>query len=309
MKALSLALLVIALGVAGWAASACPSFSKPVPVGILQDGRIHEVSGIVASLLNPGAFWIHEDSGAPPEVYAVSLDGTLLALCTLSGITPIDCEDIAVGPGPKPNESYIYLADIGDNGMRRKTITIYRFPEPRIEPEATGETFQIGEVEKIDLIYPDRPHDAETLLVDPLSGGIYVITKWDSRSRIYRARLGEPGNAIRLEYVGDLPFSGATGGDVSPDGRWIIIRTYFFAYLWNRDPDLSIEMALRTDRCPVPLAREPQGEAICFVHDADSYVTISEGPHPVIYRATRRVSSMSHRLIPVRWCTSSRRGR
>ena len=287
IRAAFLALLIVALGLTGWAASACPGFVNPTPAGVLLDDRITEVSGIAAGWRNPEVLWIHEDSGAPPEVYAVSLDGTLLARCTLTGITPIDCEDIAVGPGQEPDESYVYLADIGDNGMRRKMISIYRFLEPQIDAEWSEESLLIDKVERFDLVYPDRPHDAETLLVDPSSGEIYVITKWDPRSRIYQAGLNDPDGPITLEYVGDLPFAGATGGDISPDGRWIIIRTYFSAYIWHRDPGISIAEVIQSDGCPVPLAQEPQGEAICFVHSAESYVTISEGLHPVLYLATR----------------------
>lgn len=285
IRAAFLALLVVALGLTGWAASACPEFNEPVPIGILKDSRINEVSGIAASWLNPEVFWIHEDSGAPPEVYAVALDGSILATCALTGITPVDCEDVAVGPGPKSDESYVWLADIGDNGLRRETIGIYRFPEPRIGAGWTEKSLQIDGIERFELVYPDRPHDAETLLVDPSSGEIYVITKWEPRSHIYRGILNKPESTVALEYVGDLPFNGATGGDISPDGRWIIIRTYFSAYIWRRDPGTSIAELIQSDGCPVPVAQEPQGEAICFAHGAGSYVTISEGPRPIIYLA------------------------
>ncbi len=267
--------------------SACPKFSDPTPVGILTDERITEVSGIAASRLNPGVFWIHEDSGSPPEIYGVSLNGVLLARCTLTGVSPVDCEDIAVGPGPRSGGNYIYLADIGDNGMRRRTISVYRFPEPRLDAASGGGRLEITDVEMFRLVYPDRPHDAETLLIDPSSGELYVITKWEPRSRIYRAKLEDPESTVVLEYTGDLPFNGATGGDVSPDGRWIIIRTYFTAYIWRRDPETSIAELIQSDGCPLPVAQEPQGEAICFVHGAGSYVTISEGLHPVLYLATR----------------------
>lgn len=285
MEAVFLALAIAVSGTSAWAGPGCPDFDDPIPVGILSDGLITEVSGIVASSLDPGAFWIHEDSGADPVIYAISFSGDLLATYELPGVTPIDCEDIALGPGPEPGVSYIYLADIGDNGMRRSTIAIYRFPEPRLDGMAPDEPVKVDGVEGFELVYPDRPHDAETLLVDPSSGEVYVITKWDPRSRFYRAGLDDPSTVTPLEYVGDLPFTGATGGDVSPDGRLIVIRTYFSAYSWQRDPGTSIAEALRSDGCPVPVAREPQGEAICFSSDVEGYITISEGVNPVIYLA------------------------
>ena len=285
MGAVFLALAIAASGTSARAGPGCPGFDPPIPVGALSDATITEVSGIVASSLNPGLFWIHEDSGAAPVVYAVSIAGDLIAECDLAGIAPIDCEDIALGPGPEPGSSYVYLGDIGDNGMRRDTIAVYRFPEPRFEGGEPDGPLKIDGVEGFELVYPDRPHDAETLLVDPSSGEIYVITKWDPRSRVYRAGLDDPATVTPLEYVGDLPFAGATGGDISPDGRWIVIRTYFSAYIWERDPGISIGAALLTPGCPVPLAVEPQGEAICFSSDVEGYITISEGVNPVIYLA------------------------
>ena len=49
-----------------------------------------------------------------------------------------DWEDIAVGPGPEPGVSYVYIGDIGDNLRLRSTISLLRFPEPDLDnpPEA-----------------------------------------------------------------------------------------------------------------------------------------------------------------------------
>ena len=36
---------------------------------------------------------------------------------------------------------------------------------------------EIGPADSINLVYPDGSKDAETLMVDPLNGDIYIITK------------------------------------------------------------------------------------------------------------------------------------
>lgn len=268
------------------ASSDCPKFMMPAAVGMLQTESITEASGIIASMTNPGVFWIHEDSGAEAKIYAIDLAGKLLATRTLSGVHTIDWEDIAIAAGPSGG-SYLYVADIGDNNFHRKNIIVYRFPEPSLDPYASERTIEASDIEPFHLVYSDRPHDAETLLVDPISGDVYVITKWESKSRIYRARLKDQRKTALLEYVGNLPFSGATGGDVSRDGRSIIIRTYFTVHMWMRDPKAPLEIAIGREGCQVPIAIEPQGEAVCFSSDGESFVTISEGLRPHIYETVR----------------------
>ena len=45
------------------------------PIGRLDHPAIREASGIVASRRYPGIFWVHNDSGNPPALYAVRRDG------------------------------------------------------------------------------------------------------------------------------------------------------------------------------------------------------------------------------------------
>ena len=93
---------------------------------------------------------------------------------------------------------------------------------------------------------------------------------------------------IELEHVADLQFGPAplrgsantTAGDISPSGDAILIRTYSSVYLWRRGPNATIAQAFGTEPCPMPAARERQGEAICFAEDGSGYYTVSEGPNP-----------------------------
>jgi hypothetical protein len=41
----------------------CPSTGTPTPVGAVTGRQLSEVSGLVASLTNPGLFYVHNDSG------------------------------------------------------------------------------------------------------------------------------------------------------------------------------------------------------------------------------------------------------
>jgi hypothetical protein len=269
-----------------------------------------EISGVVASRRDGSVLFAHNDSGDSARFFAIGRSGEDIATYTVTGADAVDWEDIAEGPGPEPGRSYIYLADIGDNRAQRPDITLYRVSEPDIPPKR-GATIAITDVERITLRYPDRPHDAETLLVDPVSGEIVILTKEiggpamsfhiDAPQRTdgtltlraagqidfaeLDANLAVPADAPPLpRTLGSLP----TGGDVSATGDVIAVRTYAWIWVWARDSGTSLADALALPpACVAPSALEPQGEALAIDTDGRGYTTASEGAHVPLhhYRA------------------------
>ncbi len=276
----------------------CPSFASGVVAGRIGASAVTEASGIAASRRNPGTLWIHNDSSAGPRVYAVSKTGTLQAIYDLGGAAARDWEDIAIGPGPVAGKSYLYIGDIGDNAESRTTIDVYRVAEPDVRSDSPTTPVTLSGVERLTFVYPDRAHNAETLLVDPMNGDVYVVVKSsDGVSPVFRSVAPLSGTTtMRLERVAVLSFGVAplagsrttTGGDISPSGHEIAIRTYDAAYLWRRPPGSSIAAAFATSPCSIPLPREPQGEAIGFFSDGRGYFTVSEGVSQPIYSFARR---------------------
>ena len=152
-----------------------------------------ETSGIAASRRANGVWWLHNDSGDSARVFAVGNDGRDLGEYALTGAAAVDWEDIAVGPGPAAGVSYVYLADIGDNARSRTAVQVYRVPEPLVDTFGTpGPPLALGGVENLTFTYPDGPHDAEALLVDPSTGQLFVITKDlnGGVARVFRAPAG-----------------------------------------------------------------------------------------------------------------------
>jgi hypothetical protein len=141
------------------------------------------------------------------------------------------------------------------------------------------------------LRYPDGPHDAEALLVDP-TGRPVIVTKEIGSAGVYRPAAPPDGSGpTALELVGrlSLPASDTTGGPVgsigsrvvtgaaaSADGKVVALRSYTDAWLYPA-PDGDPAMALTENPAPVrvPLPDEPQGEAIAFTADG-SLVSGSE---------------------------------
>lgn len=261
-----------------------PKFQSGRQVGTVQTTLITEASGIVASRKNPGVLWIHNDSGDSARIYAVSLEGKLLGTYRIKGARSRDWEDIAIGPSPDHHQDTLYIGDIGDNQARRSSITIYRVREPKVDPNRVSVEESIGPADAIELVYPDEPKDAETLLVDPLNNDIYVISKRELLSRVYRAPFPQSiQKRNTLTLVTRLPWGLAVGGDVSPDGRFVIVRGVVNASIWARPKDEPLWQAFKTAPVPLKLIPEPQGEGICFDADGHGYYTISEMEHPPIY--------------------------
>ena len=227
----------------------CPAYFDPVTTGVVQDPRVNEASGMVASVDHPGIYWVHNDSGDTARFFAIKEDGSVIATYNLLGVTAIDWEDMARGPGPVPGVSYLYFADIGDNLATRAFVTVYRIPEPT-PPATAGATIDVTGAVALEMAYPDAAHDAETLLADPITGDLFIVTKCfflsgcsDGVSKVYRYPAPrQDGIRVTLEEVASITFSGtafahaATAGDVSPAGDRIVVRTYTQALAWNRAP-------------------------------------------------------------------------
>jgi hypothetical protein len=75
-----------------------------------------------------------------------------------------------------------------------------------------------------------------------------------------------------------------TGGDISPDGALIAIRTYGGVFIWPRADGETVAESLMGTPCEAPAAIEAQGEAIAFDAEGDAYFTVSEGAQPPLYR-------------------------
>jgi hypothetical protein len=256
---------------------------RTVVTGRLAAPEATEISGLVAGPTQPGLLWAHNDSGDRARIFALRSDGSLIASLDVPGAEATDWEDIAVGPGDD-----LLLGDIGDNRSARKDIDIYRVPEPRLADEPTT----TAAATRLRLTYPDGAHDAETLLADPRTGEIVIVTKrLDGRSGVYAGHAPArdvPGETV-LHHAADLRlgFAGlATAGDVSADGRTVAIRTYTALYAWTRKPGASLAATLKGKPCvgSAQLGREGQGESLALSRDGRSFFTVPEGAGAALRR-------------------------
>jgi hypothetical protein len=253
-------------------------------MGTVESSLVNEASGLAASRQNADVFWVNNDSGDSARLFAMNRDGEHLGVYNIVGATATDWEDIAIGPGPVAGEHYIYIGDIGDNGAARATIAVYRVPEPVVNSNQSPVTVNLYGAEKITLQYADGPRDAETLMVDPVTRDIYIVSKRDAVPRLYRAAYPQStGGTTIMEFKAQVSLTWATGGDISPLGRMIVVRNYSSAAVWLRPAGVELWQAFSGPSCTLTLQAEPQGEAICFDPCDDSCYTVSESLYQPIY--------------------------
>lgn len=240
-----------------------------------------EASGIGMGLVNQDYLWAQQDKGNPNEIYLINkLNAETVASFKLEGITNRDWEDLELGPGPEEGESYIYLGEIGDNNRVYPDYKIYRFKEPVWDDPEVQSSFSLPDdaIETITFTYPDGlRHDAETLLLDPWTKDLFIVTKRDVNSIIYVLPYPQStGKAMEAIRVGTFPFNRAVGGSISSDGKEMLIKTYDFILHWERAPGESMKDFFQKHPKLAPYNPiEPQGEAICFDID-NGYYTLSE---------------------------------
>src|SRR5262245_17960887 len=107
-------------------------YSPPTTITTIKETSITESSGLASSRLTPGAYWTHNDSGDGPFIYAFDTRGDSLGIFRVTGAQARDWEDMATGPGPVANKSYLFLGDIGDNNEARDEVVVSRVPEPAL---------------------------------------------------------------------------------------------------------------------------------------------------------------------------------
>ncbi len=285
--------LLVWLISSAWTRAACPncaSFDPGVVTGAISFGALTEASGIAASGRNPGVLWTHND-GSAGRIWAVSTNGARLATYDVNNVD--DLEDIAVGPGPTPGLSYLYIGDIGGNlgtNVIRPEVKIIRIPEPAVDLAWASDprSPNFNGRDNFTLVYPDGSFDSETLLVDPLTSDVWVVTKESGVARFYRANLNAvpDDGTVLMEFVTSVPFHQASSGDISADGTQIVLRRENAAALWLRCDGEPLNDALSRASQNIPVIgppTEPNGEGLGFLRDGTGYVTISEGSNAPIY--------------------------
>ena len=262
-------------------------WGNPEIVGTIKTGEITESSGLIVSKCQPNVFWTHNDSGDGAFVFALDEKGEKLGTFKISDAKNRDWEDIGTFKDAN-GECFLYLGDIGNNVKVREQSMIYRVKEPAVtaanKSSDKKNPAKTEDAQKIKIEYPDTQHDAETLFVHPQTGDIYILTKRLTRaSGVYKlSKNYDVRKTNMLEKVADftvpaIPNGFLTGGDVSSDGRKVVICDYFAAYeivlpesasnfdeIWKQKPTL------------IQTGKRAQGESVAYSPDGETIFLTSE---------------------------------
>jgi hypothetical protein len=272
-------------------------YSEPNVIGTIGSRDISESSGITISACQPNIIWTHNDSGDGANLFALDKTGNLIGKWRVAEARNEDWEDIAAFKS-SAGDCYLYIGDIGNNVRRRDIFTIYILKEPKVALDAEfRKTMQTTEdARAVRFEYPDLRRDSETLMVDPQTGDVYILSKSLSDSSVvYKLAAGFSFEKLnRLEQVVDLsvpaiPNGFLTGGDISADGRRVVLCDYFNGYeiilpenaknfdeIWRQKPKI------------VELGKRQQGEAITYSADGGSIFATSEKRNSPIIEVRRK---------------------
>lgn len=270
-----------------------------------------EISGMVCSRVTPGYLWVQGDDSY--KVRAMLPDGTFTTTIKLHN-SYRDWEGLSGGVYNDTN--YLFVGVFGDNGLSYKDkYYIYYFAEPEI---VEGEI----QVEKkiIHFGYPDgKGHNAEVLMYDNVEQKLYIVDKWNtfnSTGMVYSLPFSTDMNLDTMHMLTEecqlggsdmyiLSASGTaaglfqnpTGGDITPDGKHIMIKNEAFMLIWARDSidgrlESIGETLARRPKKVTAYKREPQGEAVAWLDNTTCYTTsdvYSDGSAP-IWKYTREMN-------------------
>lgn len=273
------------------------NYSEPKIVGTITTAEIKEGSGLAASKCSANVFWTHNDSGDDAFIFALDNKGEKLATYKVKGAKNTDWEDIAEIKN-ESGECFLFIGDFGNNARTRSEHTIYKVKEPtEFSKDSSLKNPQMTEdAEAIKFSYPDIRHDAETLLVHPQTKEIYVITKrLTGAAGVYKLKANYDKSTVnKLEKISDLsvpavPEGFLTGGDISSDGKRVVICDYFFAYEFLLPDDAkNFDEIWKQKPHKIELGTREQGEAIAYSADGNSIFATSENRNSPFIKVDRK---------------------
>ena len=265
------------------------TWSTPLLSGTIIDDGLSEISGIAPGRRDAGVFWLHNDSGNEPRVYAVDSTGTLLGYFVLDGASNIDWEDMAsvvIDSVPM-----LLIADIGDNAETRATVEIVVVEEPLLR-DISADRHPVLKGTAYRFKYPDAPHNAEAMFFDPGPRDLYIITKsGDSTGLVFRAGWPFSTDSVRtLQKAAEIAIPQTiplarlvTGADMTATGDRIVVSTYVGSYEFKGRKGMTVAEMFSTTPTPVTMPALRQLEAICYGRYGNALWVTSEGQPAPLY--------------------------
>jgi hypothetical protein len=233
----------------------------------ISDGRIDEASSLVVSPAHPGIAYTANDE-PKPIVFAINIaTGAVVGTAKFAKrkgkskrAKLIDPEALSRDPS-----GLLWLSDTGDNDERRSSAALYAFPE-------VGPGRRKVRPVRYPVVYGDgRPHNVETLLINPITGAKFLVSKAaEGTGTVFALPDGLSAGAPNMAppIASGLP-QAIADGSFTPDGQWVVVRDNEQAYV----VDPTTWRVVRT----LPLPAMTKGEGLSFDPSGAAFLLSGEG--------------------------------
>jgi len=267
--------------------------------GNLQNPELTEVSGLALSTRQSNTLWAINDSGNAAKLFAFNHKGESLGSWKVNAENR-DWEDLS--SAWINGESYLFIADIGDNLRIKDEHKVIVITEPVLDNNPGA---PLEPIHTIRFRYPGKTHNAEALAVDGES--MYVLTKEPllngerQASHVYRipislagetqtvnaeliATLAIPSGSIESSIIaslGGVDVSQPTAFDIHQQNRTAYILTYRSVYRYERKQNQSWAQVLAQPRKKVHTHSLSQAEALAVGDNGVVWFTSEKRPAPL----------------------------
>ena len=274
-------------------------------LGTLDYSLLPEASGLAVSTRDPQRLWFVNDSGNDDELISLDLGKFKFSRVEVKKAKNRDWEDLE--SFLVDGESWLMIADVGDNAAKRNDVTVYLLKEPDTDDD------KVRTHTRIDISYPEGARDVESVAVDPVTQFLYLLSKREPSPRLYRVPLegyftGKKGEKHNVEAeflgeVGSIPAPSAeekrafrkygafrhqpTGMAFLANSSTIAVMTYRGAYVAKLNADRDWLDALNQRLCAIHTPALAQGETIAADSRERLYVS-SEGRRAPLIRLPAR---------------------
>jgi hypothetical protein len=211
-------------------------------VAKLDPDSATENSGLVKSRSHDNVLWFLNDSGNEPRIYPIDRFGKGIVKNSpdesrgvlVQGAKNKDWEDIAVD-----DVGNVIIADVGNNGNKRRDLTLYFVREPSDADKSVEVDHQVV------VRYPDQlafpaPEDNfnfDCEAVFTVDDDVYFLTKHrsDDLTKLYCLPDAKNSTDGLLKLVDRFDtHGGVTAADCSADGLSLVVTTYQSVWLFDR---------------------------------------------------------------------------
>ncbi len=232
---------------------------------------LEENSGI-EKISENGLFWFINDSGNKDHLYGVNEKGQLIRDIKVKGAKNNDWEDLT-----KDELGNIYIGDFGNNANKRKTLHIYKVPNPESNQsdELKAEIIEFSFPEQLNFPPKDKKllYDVEAFFY--LNNSFYLFTRnrsskkhFDSTFLVYKvpARLGKHKATLlaKLKTCKKSKKCQITSAAINPKTKQLVLLGHDRLWLIDNFDETTIASAtLKTTK----LGHHSQKESVCFLND------------------------------------------